>query len=105
MKQNARGLGAVVHNVAAAPAVINGSCASFAPVFQKGALARPCYLSGAGYAVTSPGLCRALSLPPHKARGWRAKRRVIGSWSHLLAKVWRLSARHRDVHTTPGRAF
>ena len=30
-------------------------------------------------------------------RGWRADGRVMQAKSHLLAKVWRLSARHRGV--------
>ena len=41
MKQNARRLHAVVHNVAAAPAVINGSCASFAAGIPKGRACAP----------------------------------------------------------------
>src|SRR5665811_494900 len=74
--------------------------------------------------LAAPGTPSSLSLPPNKSRGWRAldleftldracllrksgkpdlRWRVIQSLSHLLAKVWRLSARHRDVFVAPGR--
>ena len=71
MKQNARPLRAVVHNVARRPAVINGS-RGFLPPRMAREDARQCFaariLCGAGYAVTSPG-CRRAPLRPSDNRG------------------------------------
>ena len=66
---------------------------------EGGRATSPLFFSGAGYAVFP-------SLPPQKARGWRAKRRVIAVSARALSDTWRLSARHRGVFTAaPGRAF
>ena len=64
---------------------------------KKPTLRRPCSLAGAGYA--------RISRPPEKSRGWRTDGARHAVSTHLLAKVWRLSARHRSVLSAPGRAF
>jgi hypothetical protein len=94
MKQNARRLGAVVHNVAEAPAVINGSCGiSLSPHAGRGEkrkLRHPYCLSGAGYAVTSPGFRRALLVPPEKIEG--TERRAAHPYSIHALRLMRLRA-------------
>src|SRR5450830_888299 len=83
-----------------APIQLSNSQAS-PPVFQKGARARPCYLSGAGYAITSPGLRRALLLPPATAEGM--ERRVAQPLVQRLAVSARFAKRAR--HSAPHRGF
>src|SRR5450631_4312518 len=72
MKQNARRLHAVVHNVAAAPAVINGSCASFAAGIPKGRACAPVLFERRRVRRNPFPLVRGLPLAPRKMRGNRA---------------------------------
>src|ERR1700690_2438023 len=69
MKQNARGLRAVVHNVAAAPAVINGSCASFAARIPKGRACAPVLFERRRVCRNPSPLVRGLPLAPAKCEG------------------------------------
>ena len=105
MKQNARRLRAVVHNVARRPAVINGS-RGFLPPRMAREDARQCFaariLCGAGYAVTSPGCRRAPLSPLGQPRGWSVARRI-----HSI-RAWRsagVSDETRAPRGAPSRRF
>jgi hypothetical protein len=105
MKQNARRLRAVVHNVARRPAVINGS-RGFLPPRMAREDARQCFaariLCGAGYAVTSPGCRRAPLSPLGQPRGWSVARRIhsICAWRSAGA-----SDETRAPRGAPSRRF
>ena len=83
---------------------------SFIALIHKGALARPCYLSGAGYAVVPPRFRGAFLSPPGQARGNGAPSgATINPYALRRRRPLRKDARHSALHggdfCSPGPRF